>query len=286
MPISLTIDVPPNTYNPETKAKIKTSDYYPIWNYRYSDGVWEFENEGLLQGPSGNGNYFIEYQASHFSKKNADKKKDEPLDQFNKNTRIWNDRLLLEQQENDKTLEASNNSVVVLETPSNIRLVFKEQSSNFIYWSSGFLNAQGDKVYIPDAPCELPTIIEVWGGCPYYLMGSKIVNDLCTEDPIEIDLTNPTSPGGELINVDFSLTVNCEFARLRPNISAFYDDGCGWKYIGQVVNGHITVPGLETGKGYSFGVWLDDKWYDEFYTIDKTFYTWSIDLPETVCGKY
>jgi len=139
---------------------------------------------------------------------------------------------------------------------------------------------------IPFKTLSLPTVIEVWGGCPYYLMGSKVVNDLCTEDPIEIDLTNPTSPGGELINVDFSLTVNCEFARLRPNISAFYDDGCGWKYIGQVVNGHITVPGLETGKGYSFGVWLDDKWFDEFYTIDKTFYTWSIDLPESVCGKY
>jgi len=286
-PISLTIDVPPNTYNPETKAKIKTGDYYPIWNYRYSDGVWEFENEGLLQGPSGNGNYFIEYQASHFSKKNADKKKggeQQWIKDVKKHKKAGEGDVFDLLNGTNKNL--SSPASEIYSTPDNVRIAFIEQSTGFIYWSSGFLNSTGDQVYIPDAPCELPTIIEVWGGCPYYLMGSKVVNDLCTEDPIEIDLTNPTSPGGELINVDFSLTVNCEFARLRPNISAFYDDGCGWKYIGQVVNGHITVPGLETGKGYSFGVWLDDKWFDEFYTIDKTFYTWSIDLPESVCGKY
>jgi hypothetical protein len=293
-PISLKIDVPPNTYNPETKAKIKTGDYYPIWNYRYSDGVWEFENEGLLQGPSGNGNYFIECQANHFSKKNVDRFFFGDRIQFSDGLvhghkgggKSGQEYLVL--KSNIKNTSGSQLKTLnyTFSTPNNIRLIFKEQSTGFIYWSSGYLNAQGDQIYIPDAPCELPTIIEVWGGCPYYLMGSKVVNDLCTEDPIEIDLTNPVSPSGELINVDFSLTVNCEFARLRPNISAFYDDGCGWKYIGQVVNGHITVPGLETGKGYSFGVWLEDKWFDEFYTIDKTSYTWSIDLPESVCNKY
>jgi hypothetical protein len=294
-PISLTIDVPPNTYNPETKAKIKTGDYYPIWNYRYSDGVWEYENEGLLQGPSGNGNYYVEYQASHFSLKNVD-------------WYTWNDILMITEylmfksslansqfqvgRRYLKNLPFGNKSITVTTDSIDIpnisiaRVIFKEQTTGFIYWSSGYLESLGDNFYIPDGPCKLPTEIEVWGGCPYSKLGSILVDNICDEDSFSIPLKFTKQPAGQIMNVDFSLTVNCEFARLRPNISAFYDDGCGWKYIGQVINGHITVPGLETGKGYSFGVWLEDKWFDEFYTIDKTSYTWSIDLPESVCNKY
>ena len=58
------------------------------------------------------------------------------------------------------------------------------------------------------------------------------------------------------------------------------------KYVGQVENGSITVPGLEMGKGYSFGVWINDFWFDEFYTITETSFTWSIDLPQDVCESY
>lgn len=296
-PIDIMLEIPPNTFNPETNSQIQTGEFYPVWNYRYTDGTWELENEGLLKGPSSHGNFYVDYQAFHFSKKNTDKKKcpeQKPPPDCDR-AKDWRKYLSMDQKlflndekNNQKSYAFLNNNSETYSVPSNIRLVLKEPTTNFVYWSSGYLDSytQGDQIYLPDAPCDLPSIFEVWGGCPYSLLGSELVNNLCLLDPVEIQLSNPNPPTGSYVNVELTITVNCDFAHIRPNISAFYEDGCGWKYIGQVVNGKITMPGLEMNKGYAFGVWINDYWFDEFFTINQTSYTWNIDVPENICNSY
>lgn len=282
-PVNIYFEVPVNTFNPETKTLVKAGDYFPMWNYNLNDGLWEFENEGLVQGPSGSGNWFIEYESTHFSKKNADKTNYDEI-QWIKDLKGHRDEVQLRNsgqgQKNGDSFSEDG-----FTTSEIIRLVFIEKSTGAVYWSSGYLKSSGDNVYIPDAPCNLETKVQVWGGCPYAMLGETIVNDLCTQDPISIPLNNPTG-SGELVDVTVSVFANCELSRIRPNISAFYEDGCGWKYVGQVVNGEITIHGLETGKGYSFGAWIDDYWFDEFFTINETSYTWNIDLPAEICSMY
>ena len=42
--------------------------------------MWVFENEGLVKGPIGNDNFFIEYLANHLSRNNVDKKKEPTIE--------------------------------------------------------------------------------------------------------------------------------------------------------------------------------------------------------------
>ncbi len=284
-PIDIYFEIPTNTYNPDTKELLKAGDYFPMWNYNLNEGIWEFENEGLVQGPAANGNLFIEYQTTHFSKKNADKKKKEKsawrkkVDAVKDAQKEW-----LRIIDNPSEKSVSENTET-FSCPDIVQLILKEPMSDIVYWSSGYLQSSDDEIYIPDAPCDLETVLEVWGGCPFSLLGSTTVMDLCTEDPILIELT-PPSGIGQLVDVDVTVYANCEFSKIKPNISAFYDDGCGWKYIGQVIDGEITIHGLEQGKGYSFGALVDDFWFDEFFVINSDSYTIEVELSSEICGRY
>lgn len=301
-PVQIKMDVPLKTYNPETKTLIQPGDYYPIWDYDFNKGIWVFENEGLLQGPASNGNLFINFSSTHFSKKNTDKKKCQQATPPEDCTRAKDWRKYLDMDQNLNIRSEKNNPLkkttakqkknsagtVTFTVPSNIRIILKEQSTDFVYWSSGYLNTYQDEesIYIPDLPCDLPTNVEIWGGCPYTLLGTTLVNDLCPDDPIIVPLSNPNPPSGNYTSVGFTVRVNCDFAHLRPNIQAFVDYGCGWKYIGMIENGQITVHGLEMGQGYSFGIWLEDQWFDEFFIVNQEQYVWDVDLPDDVCEGY
>lgn len=284
-PITISIDVPSNTFNPETKQLIRAGDYFPIWDYRFSDGVWVYEDEGLLHGPDANGNFFISYETDHLSRKNVDKETGDEAPVV-KNIRRRNETIQELLDGDYKQIEVVKGQDGVFGEPNNIRFVFREANTGFIYWSSGYLNSNNDQIYLPDAPCNFPTIIEVWGGCPYTLWGQTEVSNFCGDETIEIALNNPGYTGGQVVNVEVTVYANCSETTILPNISAFYDDGCGWKYIGQVETGFIMVPGLEIGKGYSFGVWIDDNWFEEFFVIEETSYTWNVELPESICSAY
>ena len=284
-PIDIYFEIPTNTYNPDTKELIKAGDYFPMWNYMLNEGIWEFENEGLIQGPAANGNLFIEYQTTHFSKKNADKKKKGEIEWIKKIKRKKELERELMGISGSKSEKSISDNTETFNCPDIVQLILKEPMTDIIYWSSGYLQSSDDDIYIPDAPCDLETVLEVWGGCPFSLLGSTTVMDLCTEDPILIELT-PPSGIGQLVDVDVTVYANCEFSKIKPNISAFYDDGCGWKYIGQVIDGEITIHGLEQGKGYSFGALVDDFWFDEFFVINSDSYTIEVDLSSEICGRY
>ncbi len=287
----VTMDVPSNTYNPQTKTLIKAGDYFPIWSYNFSNGTWEFENEGLVQGPKRSGPLCIIYPTIKMpTKRNVDKWINSVIPVYKIIDEIYYTiygLYIINIRGVYKTSNTSNATLAGASSPlGSIRLIYKEKSTGFIYWSSGYLNASGDRYHIPDQPCDIPTVIEVWGGCPNALLGSQEVNNLCTNDSLGIKLDNYQQPAGTVMDVVVNVTANCEFVRIKPNVSAFYDDGCGWKYIGETVNGKITIPGLEKGKGYSFGAWIDDNWFSDFYIVNEANYSWNIELPQSICSKY
>ena len=98
--------------------------------------------------------------------------------------------------------------------------------------------------------------------------------------------SNIVSTQGDIIDVTVAIFANCDFVKFKPNISVFINNGCTWNYAGQVEYGQITFYGLEKGKGYSFGAWIEDYWFDEFIAVYNAYYEINVDLPPEVCNYY
>ncbi len=75
-PVTLSIQVPGSTKNPETGDPVKNGDTIPVWSYDVVTGVWTFEAGGVIAGPDSHGNYEVDFQATHFSYWNLDWKLD------------------------------------------------------------------------------------------------------------------------------------------------------------------------------------------------------------------
>ncbi|UTV29478.1 hypothetical protein [Photobacterium atrarenae] len=72
-PITLTFDVPADTINPETKAKIKTGETIPVWSYDETTGRWKAEGEGTVGDLNAETNTFtLTKNITHLSYYNLD----------------------------------------------------------------------------------------------------------------------------------------------------------------------------------------------------------------------
>ncbi|MCO4780913.1 MAG: hypothetical protein KC646_01210 [Candidatus Cloacimonetes bacterium] len=79
-PISVKMEVPSSTINPETGVPLKANDQFPIWSYSPETGQWTSEGFGLAVGPNAKNNFEITFQTDHLSYYNLDWFSDEKCD--------------------------------------------------------------------------------------------------------------------------------------------------------------------------------------------------------------
>ena len=69
--IEITMDIPPQTINPETGNLIAVGDIIPVWSFDTDTASWEFEGSAPAQD-DGNGGLEVSYFADHLSYWNLD----------------------------------------------------------------------------------------------------------------------------------------------------------------------------------------------------------------------
>ena len=73
-PVTLTIDLPKTSKNPETGALLKSGDTYPIWSFDETTGKWAFEQNGTIRekNPVDANNFEVVFSSNHLSYWNLD----------------------------------------------------------------------------------------------------------------------------------------------------------------------------------------------------------------------
>jgi hypothetical protein len=55
--------------------------------------------------------------------------------------------------------------------------------------------------------------------------------------------------------------------------------------VGTLINGHITLKGLQTGTTYKFGMVYKGDLYTQDYKVDQNHYTFNYNIPDDVCNS-
>ena len=77
-PITLQIEVPAGTINPDTGNPVQASEEFPIWSYDEATGRWEEHTlngvieKGRVVSTAANGNFVVEFKTDHLSYYNVD----------------------------------------------------------------------------------------------------------------------------------------------------------------------------------------------------------------------
>ena len=71
-PVSVTMEIPASTLNPDTKTSIQNGDTIPVWSYDDETGKWSFETKTVISGPLSNGNFEATMLVTHLSYWNLD----------------------------------------------------------------------------------------------------------------------------------------------------------------------------------------------------------------------
>lgn len=64
--ITLRMDLPPGTINPNTGTAVTSGQSYPVWTFDEDNGAWKKETDGTVKN-NGSGGLLVEFQASHLS---------------------------------------------------------------------------------------------------------------------------------------------------------------------------------------------------------------------------
>jgi hypothetical protein len=252
-PINVSMQVPGNTINPETGAAIAGGDIIPVWSYNELTGTWAFEYNGTAVGPNPDGTYTIAFTTTHLSWWN--------IDWFNGNF-----------CQNGITINVTGNF-----TSLNLRAKRVDTGEYFYY--GGYVSSSYPSVQILNAPSNMPSIIEAYD-CNG-VVGSVQVSDLCGTS---VNLPVTASAGTNVSVTVSGYCANTPDVTIRPNISIYIKDQCGWSYGGYMLNGMITLQNLVMGQTYTFGVWYDNNWYEHEYTVTQASYNYDFEFPAELCN--
>ncbi|MBU1097746.1 MAG: hypothetical protein KKB34_14780 [Bacteroidetes bacterium] len=282
--ITLNMQIPNGTYNPDTKNNIIAGDIVPIWSYDETKGIWNFEKKLIIASPNAIGNYPLNFSSNHISNWNIDWFTTQTPQNIRKirNTVRERDRIILELEKNQGTflLRANINQNI-----SPYLLMFKMINSSQYFYSSGYINEYRSFMNNALVPCEEPITIEVWEGCPFRITGTIQLLNICGLNEIIIP-TNETNFGGNEKNIQITVSGYCSqdtTILIRPNVPIWINDGCRWKYSGLMENGKISFANLKEGNLYTFGIWYDNNFYKESYIIQKTSYNYKFLFPAELC---
>ncbi len=245
--VSIDIDIPAGTMNPETGQPVQPGDVIPLYSYDEDTGEWTFERDvtipsngsGLAKGHPGNYRVTID-NITHLSYWNLD----------------WFDT---DYCETGVTLN------FVSETGC-----FSAVKAEMVDASTGQpLNSWSDKVIYPNnaektllyAPSGTPVIVRVYEYISYYqsgnLLGEQRIEDLCATGTVDVVFQNDQAP------VSMRCIVRCGNQQINLSgypIYARIEGRSSWSNLGTLDNGELNAC-FDAGERYDFRIYHDGQWY-------------------------
>ncbi|MFC1693004.1 hypothetical protein ACFL1R_05830 [Candidatus Latescibacterota bacterium] len=242
-PVEIIIHIPGDIYNPETGTLIKKGDILPIFYYEEENALWMYHSDQTISGSDENGNYEVFFTTTHLSYWTVG----------------WE----------DKTSEMCDQGINIHVTGgfTTVEIKVKNLSDDAYFSSIGNRISSSEPYYsISKYPRSIPVAIEAWYGTD--LVGVVEVEDLCGED-VYLEVT---IPGKAVVFSVEVYDINDPEKRMRPNRAIYIDDNGDRKYVGYMMDGKITVYGLEEGIEYTCWVYHEGTWYSDTYTVNEKEY--------------
>ncbi|MBT4485578.1 MAG: hypothetical protein HOC71_18070 [Candidatus Latescibacteria bacterium] len=242
-PVEVSLEIPGETYNPETGTTITNGDAIPIWNYNEKNTQWEYHSESLAYGPNEKGNYEVIFSITHMSYWSGGWEDETET--------ICDEGLTIH-------LTGDFNAIEV-----KIR---KHNEGSYLSILEKSINSSYPHVHLTNTPGNTPVTIEAWYGSD--IVGSVDVENLCGDD---VDLYVSIPGQAVTFNVEV-YDINDHDKRMRPNRGIYIGENDSRKYVGYMKDGLITVYGLTEGEEYLVWVFHEDTWYSDTLSVDDRTY--------------
>ncbi len=258
--LSIDMQIPDSTINPETNRPIAPGDVVPLWSYDEITNVWTHEQDITI---ADNGNFKVAKcrNISHLSYFNLDWK--------------VNDRCAY-----GTTIKFQS----LLNTAERLKVKFylEYMSGNKVYYrfrGSRIVSYNDPYIQFINSPSDRGGIVEYYTMYDNEILGTYYIDDLCSDDTITIeytpiDTTNTT-------NVVLSAYVECESYATNPKIIYIdgipvytmrvnadgtpYDGIINWYNVGQFNNNTLPPVRMVLNGYYVFKILYNGDWY---HTLD------------------
>ncbi|MCS7052929.1 MAG: hypothetical protein NZM09_04255 [Ignavibacterium sp.] len=266
-PVSVQIQVNPNTRNPITGTTVRPGDQIPMWSYNESTGTWNFEGNYTLQssiGPDGKQVLFVEKSdVTHLS--------------------YWN-------------LDWYFNACYL-----SSKIKFVGGCWDLLYWYIEYENGQGflgsgsvfsndPEIVFLNAPSNTPVRILAFESFSdlinyYYnrnqslLRGSLLVQNLCAGTTQTFNLQVNTQSSGQTVNL--TVRGRCPNGNILDQGTLdieIFKNGF-WQHAGRIINGQITLNCLQIGQTYNFRAYYNGQYYYREQQITSANMVIEIPLP-------
>ncbi|MGD8777484.1 MAG: hypothetical protein PVH88_00805 [Ignavibacteria bacterium] len=239
----IVIEIPSETYNPETNDYVKEGDEIDLWSMQSESVEWDWENRVSVQYNSSTGKLYVEFQPEHFSSWNFD----------------WKGTFC----DIGGTIKFTG-----FEFPYPLKVVLIGNGGQFrreLRFSDGVITFYN--------PPNFPVTVLVYDGNTNELLGQKEIDDLCYFGEIYWDLTiNPPSPPIELIIYAEGWCTCDTNLVIRPSGNPIWYRNLTlseplWIVAGSLENGRVTIPTIFLGHSYAYGTWYQGRWYQISATV-------------------
>lgn len=267
-PITMTVEIDPNTINPETGQAIKHGDIIPVWSYNENTGEWKYETQGTVEGPDADGNYVISYQASHLS--------------------YWNlDWFWTQYCSRSRRINIQGNA-------NNLWLDYKLYFTSgdlLTYWQTVNDYSQDNFLEFFYAPVGIPMRMKAFATLAdgsQKEVGHVDIDNLCGTGALNLNLDLSSIPQVVNLNVDVTVTINCSglTGKVRPDLQIWYKPKGTrrWLDAGWMQDGKLTIYGVYTNTDYDIKVDVEGVTYTgEYRTGSSTNVVINEALPSDYC---
>jgi len=276
-PITITMEVPPETNNPETGQPIKAGDQIKIWSYDSETGEWTYEGIGTVAGPKANGNFEVTWQVTHLSYWNLD---------WKWRICIWSVKIRIEGWTS---------------CAGCMWIEIRPRGYSF-YW--GLWECQDwMKFYL--APDGLPVDIIAYDRF-HRRIGSVYVQNLCISGEIVLTVNFEDAVFRKRT---FHVVGYCPDKRLeiRPTVPVWFKPvgTARWRYAGFIRNGVLEICNFTVPERYTFMTYYRGRYYQATFDFSADFTIfipeasvnisatriegdhiyYNVDLPASICNK-
>lgn len=266
-PVSVQIQVNPNTINPNTGTTVRSGDQIPMWSYNESSGTWTFEGNYTLQskvGPEGKPVLFVEKSdVSHLSYWN--------LDWF------YNSCYL-------------SSKIKFIGGCWNSLYWYIEYANGQGYLASGYVTANDPEIILLNSPNNIPVKISVFEtyedllnyfyfGTASLVKGSLLIQNLCAGINEVFNVQVNTQLTGQVVNL--TVRGRCPNGNILDQGTLdieIFKNGF-WQFAGRIINGQLTLNCLELGQTYNFRAYYNGQYYYREQQITSNNMVIEIPLP-------
>jgi len=302
--IEIGMEIPSGTKNWQSGQVFKVGDKVPVWIYHVAQSYWYFDRMAEITGTADGGNLKTSWKSRHLSVVNMD----DPVDTNPPPPPPWPEPPDDDEEDDD---DDDDDDIIIDPPPPDtlrIRIVrpvlppavqdtcpfdpliikIKRQEDGVYFQFTGYITSSDPVLQLIGLPCGIPSIIEAWSGCPFGLVASIPVEDLCSVGEVQFDIPCGSESGGtgHFANVQVTLYGYCPNepdVLIGHNIGIWINDGCRWKYAGRMINGKIMLPRLQIGQLYVFGIWHDGELLQRAFTVTSGENEYRFEMPPELC---